>query len=216
MLIVGIFILFSLSWYLIYARDKIWREYSLLHVVEKITGKKSTGYLVDEELRSVLIERDELEEKRFEEVIKNCEVIDLYKYMPPDKLAILLAERLTKRIKININRLYKSLRKREKDSNIVIHPGIAVVSHIIKGKGKFELILVRSRKGIIVSDNMDPIRAFFVIVSTKDKQSLYLHTLMWLIQISEVAGFEKEWTKANDIDELRNIILKSWKKTRKL
>ena len=63
---------------------------------------------------------------------------------------------------------------------------------------------------------MGPIRAFFVIVSTKDKQSLYLHTLMWLIQISEETDFEEEWTKANDIDELREIILKSWKKTRNL
>ena len=214
MLIVGFFILFSLSWYLIFARDKIWREYSLLHIIEKVTGKKSTGYLVDEELREVLIERDQLEEKRFEDVIKNCEVIDLYKYILPDKLALLLAERLTKRIDINIEKLYKYLRKRERDSNVVVHPGIAVVSHIIKGKEKFELIIVRSRKGIIVSDKIDPIRAFFVIVSTKDKKSLYLHTLMWLIQIAEEIDFEEEWIKAKNVDELREIILKSWKKNR--
>jgi len=216
MFIVGLFILISLSWYLIFARDKIWREYSLLHVIEKITGKKSTGYLVDEELREVLIERDKLEEKRFEDVIKNCEVIDLYKYMQPNKLALLLAERLTKIIDINIEKLYKFLKKREKDSNIVIHPGIGVVSHIIKGKEKFELIIVRSRKGIIVSDKMDPIRAFFVIVSTKDKQSLYLHTLMWLIQIAEETDFEEEWTNAKDVDEIKDIILRAWKKVRSL
>ena len=211
-ILVGCFICFGFCWYWFYARDKIWREYSLLHVVERVTGQKSTGYLVDEELREVLIDRDHLEKKRFEDVIKNCEVIDLYKYMQPNKLALLLAERLTKRIDININKLYRFLRKKEKDSNIVIHPGIAVVSHIIKGKEKFELIIVRSRKGIIVSDNIDPIRAFFVIVSTKDKQSLYLHTLMWLIQIAEETDFEEEWTKAKDIDQLRNIILKAWKK----
>ena len=214
MLIVGLFILFSLSWYLIFARDKIWREYSLLHVVEKVTGKKSTGYLVDEELREVLIERDQLEEKRFEDTIKNCEVIDLYKYITPNKLALLLAERLTKRVDINIDKLYKLLRKKEKDDNFVIHPGIAIVSNVIKGREKFELIIVRSRMGIIISDNIDPIRAFFVIVSSKDKQSLYHHTLMWLTQIAEATNFEEEWTKAENIDELREIILKSWKKTR--
>jgi mannitol/fructose-specific phosphotransferase system IIA component (Ntr-type) len=132
--------------------------------------------------------------------------------MEPNKFALLIAERLTKRIDINIEKLYKALRKRGKDSNIVIHPGIGVVSHTIKGKQKFELIIVRSRKGIIVSDNIDPIRAFFVIVSTKDKQSLYLHTLMWLIQIAEETNFEEEWIKAKDIEQLRKIILKAWKK----
>jgi len=213
---IGCFIGLGILWYCIFARDKIWREYSLLHVIEKITGKKSTGYLVDEELKEILIERDQLEEERFKNVIKNCEIIDLYKYMKPEKFALLLAERLTKRIDINIDKLYKFLIKREKDSNVVIHPGIAVVSHVIKGKDKFELIIVRSKMGIILSDNVDPIRAFFVIVSSKDKQSLYLHTLMWLIQIAEETDFEKEWVDAKDTDELREIILKSWKNTRKL
>jgi len=58
MITVGVFILFGFGWYWFYARDKIWREYSLLHVVERVTGQKSTGYLVDEELREILIERD--------------------------------------------------------------------------------------------------------------------------------------------------------------
>ncbi len=211
-ILVGAFISFGFGWYWFFARDKIWREYSLLHIIEKVTGEKSTGYLVDEELREVLIDRDQLEEERFENVIKNCEVIDLFKYMPPDKLALTLAETLTKRIDIDIDKLYKLLRTKEKDSSTVIHPGIAVVSNMIKGRDKFELIIVRSQKGIIFSDNMDPIHAFFVIVSTPDKKSLYLHTLMWLIQIAEQTNFEGEWIKAKDCDELRNIILKSWKK----
>ena len=215
-LLVGGFIFFGFAWYWFYARDKIWREYTLLHVLERATGEKSTGYLVDEELREILIERDQLEEERFENQIKNCEVIDLYKYMRPDKLALLIAERLTKRIGIRIDKLYRFLMKREKDSNIVIHPGIAVVSHMIKGKDKFEIIIVRSRMGIILSDNIDPIRAFFVIVTTPDKKSLYLHTLMWLIQIAEETDFEEEWIKAKDDNELREIILKSWMKKRNL
>jgi amino acid transporter/mannitol/fructose-specific phosphotransferase system IIA component (Ntr-type) len=210
-LLVGCFISFGFGWYWFYARDKIWREYSLLHIYEKVTGEKSTGYLVDEELREVLIDRDQLEEERFEKVIKNCEVLDLYKYLPPDKFALTLAEILTKRINIDIDKLYNLLRKKEQDSNIVIHPGIAVVSNTIKGRDKFELIIVRSQKGIMLSDNIDPIHAFFVIISTPDKKSLYLHTLMWLIQIAEQTDFENEWIKAKDCDELRNIILKSWK-----
>lgn len=211
MLIVGVFILFGFVWYWFFARDKIWREYALLHIVERVTGEKSTGYLVDEELREILIDRDEITEERFENIIKNCEVIDLYKYLLPDKLAKLLAEKLSPKIGINEDKLYNLIKKREADSNIVVHPGVAIVSHVIKGRDKFELLLVRSKKGIILSDDVNPIHAFFVIISSPDQQSFYMHTLMWMVQIAEETDFEGEWQNAKDFDELKSIILKSWK-----
>ena len=193
MLLVGVFILFGFLWYWFFARDKIWREYSLLHVVERITGEKSTGYLVDEELREILIERDDVTEKRFEELIKKCEVIDVYKYERPDKFAWLAADKLADRLDIDKDKLHALLKNRRKDSNIIVHPGIAILSHIIKGHDKFEIILVRSKKGIIFSDDAAPIHAFFEVVASPDQQSYYLHSLMWIIQIAEETDFEKEW-----------------------
>ena len=212
MILVGVFILFGFLWYWFYARDKIWREYSLLHIIERITGTKSTGYLVDEELREILIDRDNVTEKRFEQLIKKCEVIDIYKYQLPDKFARLIAHKLAERLDTDEDKLYRFLKNREKDSNIVLHPGIAIVSHIIKGRDKFEIVLVRSKKGIILSDDIDPIHAFIMIVATPDQQSFYLHSLMWIAQIAEETDFEKEWIDAEDSDELRDIILSSWKR----
>jgi amino acid transporter/mannitol/fructose-specific phosphotransferase system IIA component (Ntr-type) len=212
MILVGVFILFGFLWYWFFARDKIWREYSLLHLIERITGTKSTGYLVDEELREILIERDDVTEKRFEQIIKKCEVIDIYKYQLPDKFARLIAHKLAERLDTDEDNLYRFLKNREKDSNIVLHPGIAIVSHIIKGRNKFEIVLVRSKKGIFLSDDIDPIHAFIMIVATPDQQSFYLHSLMWVAQIAEETDFEKEWIDAEDSGELRDIIISSWKK----
>ena len=104
--------------------------------------------------------------------------------------------------------------RREKDSSIVIHPGIAVVSHMIKGKEKFEILLVRSKMGMFLSDDMDPIHAFFVIVASPDKKNLYMHTLMWIIQMAEDPKFEKAWISAKNEDDLRDIFISSWKKKR--
>jgi amino acid transporter/mannitol/fructose-specific phosphotransferase system IIA component (Ntr-type) len=210
------FIGFGIAWYGLYSRDKIWREYTLLHVIERLTGEKSTGYLIDEELREIIIERDDLQEKRFEEVVKNAEVVDLYKYMRPDKFNHLIAEKLSKKLGIKIDKLYKLLLKRERDSNIMIHPGVAIVSHMIKGRDKFEIMLVRSRMGIFLADGTDPIHAFFIIVASPDQKNFYLHALMWIIQISEDPELEKLWIEAKNDDELREIILKSWRKKERL
>jgi len=212
LLLVGCFILFGFLWYWFFARDKIWREYTLLHLIERITGEKSTGYMVDEELREIIIERDDLEEQRFENLIKKCEVIDLYKYLPPDELARIIAEKLASRLDTNEEKLYGLIMKREKDSNVVIHPGIAIVSHIIKGRDKFEMLLVRSKKGIILSDDVGPIHAFFVIVASPNQKNFYLHSLMWIVQIAEGIDFEAEWITAKDDEELKDIILAAWKK----
>ena len=106
--------------------------------------------------------------------------------------------------------------KREKDSNIIVHPGIAILSHMIKGRDKFEIMLVRSKMGIFLADDTAPVHAFFIIVSSPDKKSLYLHTLMWIVQIAEEADFEEEWIKAKDKEELRDIFLKSWRKRKSL
>jgi len=209
---IGCFILAGFLWYLFFARDKIWREYSLLHVVERVTGEKKTGYLLDEELREILIERDDVTEKRFEDILRNCEIIDVFKYERPDKFAWIVANKLANRLDIEKNKLYSFIMKREKDSNVMVHPGIAILSNIIEGRDKFEIILVRSKKGIMLFDDTPPINAFFVVVATSEQQSFYMHSLMWMVQIAEVTDFENEWLNAKDADELRNIILSSWRK----
>jgi len=209
---VGCFLIVGFIWYWFFARDKIWREYSLLHVVERLTGEKNTGYLLDEELREILIERDDLTEKRFEDLLKKCDILDVFKYERPDKFSWLIANKLSDKLKIDKNKLYNLLIKKEEDSNVMIHPGIAILSNIIEGRDKFEIIVVRSKKGIKLFNDSPLVHAFFVVVSTSEQQSFYMHCLMWIVQIAEKINFEKEWVNAKDSNELHDIILSSWRK----
>ncbi|MHA2431311.1 MAG: amino acid permease [Promethearchaeota archaeon] len=212
MLIVGFFLLFGFLWYWIYARDKIWREYSLLHVFDRITGRKSTTFMTDEELREIMIERDEITEKRFEQIIKKCEIIDIEKILHSKELAHLLSHKLSEKLNIDEKKLYKILGRKERESNIIVHPGVAILSHTIKGRDKFEILMIRSKKGLLISDNVDPINAFVVIVASPDLKNFYHHSLMWFVQIADETDFKDEWINAKDTEEIRDIILSSWKK----
>ena len=211
-LLVCVFILLGFCWYIVFARDKIWREYSLLHIFERITGNKKTGYLIDEELREILIERDDIYEKRFQDLIEHCEIVDLDKYLLPDEFASLMANKLAEKLNTKKEDLYRLIKKKETDSNIFVHPGIAIFSHMITGRDKFEIVLVRSKKGLIISDDIDPIHAFFLTVASNDQQNIYFHALMWIIQIVDNADFERDWKIAKDTKDLRKIILSFWKK----
>jgi len=212
MLIVGFFILFGFLWYWFYARDKVWREYSLLHVFERVTGKKTSTFMTDEELREILIERDDITEKRFKEIINKCEIIDIDKILHPEELAHLISHKLSEKLNIDEKKLYKILRRKERDSNIIVHPGVAILSHTIKGRDKFEILLIRSKKGLIISDDVDPINAFVIIVASPDLQNFYHHSIMWFVQIADEIDFKDEWINAKDSEGIRDIILSSWKK----
>jgi mannitol/fructose-specific phosphotransferase system IIA component (Ntr-type) len=212
MLLVGFFILFGFLWYWFYARDKIWREYSLLHVFERVTGKKTTSYMIDEEFREILIERDDITEKRFEQKIKKCEIIDIHKILHPEELAHLISHKLSEKLNTDEEKLYKILRRKERDSNMIVHPGIAILSHTIKGRDKYEILLIRSKKGLLISDDIDPINAFVIIVTSPDLRNFYHHSIMWFVQIADKTDFKDEWVNAKDIEEIREIIISSWKK----
>jgi amino acid transporter/mannitol/fructose-specific phosphotransferase system IIA component (Ntr-type) len=209
---VGCFIVIGFGWYWIFARDKIWREYSSLHVVQRLTGVKKTSYLLDEELREILIERDDITEHRFEQLLKKCEIIDVTKLEQPDKFAWLIAHKLADRLNIDAKKIHDLIKKRSGDSNIMIHPGIAILSHIIEGRDKFEILIVRSKKGIHLVEDNSPIHAFFVVVSTKEQRNFYMNSLMWMVQMADQINFDDEWVNATNVEELRTILLDAWKK----
>jgi amino acid transporter len=210
MILAGGFIIFGFGWYWFYARDKIWREYTLLHVIERITGMKKTGYLVDEELREILIDRDVIEEKRFEHLLKDCEVIDLKKMLDPNHFHQLISERLAKRTNISEFKWNKLLKNRKDTSNMVLYPGIGIFSHLIDGRDWFEIVLVRSKKGISISQGIEPFHAFIVVISSKDQQTFYFHSLMWIAQLAEQCDFQNEWINAQDEESIRKVVLKAW------
>jgi basic amino acid/polyamine antiporter, APA family len=210
MILVGCFICGGFGWYWFFARDKIKREYSLIHVVERITGEKNSNYYVDEELREILIDRDNIDERHFKDLIKNCKILDLDKLLHPDDFAKVISQQLCEKLEIKKQKLCDILLTKKSDSNIVVHPGIAIFSHLINGKDKFEIVLGRTKKGLFFLKDTDPIYRFFVIVASEDQKNFYWHSLMWLTQIADQDDFQEKWVKAKTTEELRDIFIKAW------
>jgi hypothetical protein len=208
---VGCFIVSGFAWYWFFAREKINREYTLLHIIERITGMNKTGYMIDEELREILIERDAIEEKHFEQLLKTSEIIDLEKLLDPSKFAELIAHRLSTRLSVGEKRLYQLLKKKS-DANVILHPGLAIFSHEIQGDDIFEILVVRTKKGLVVSNEIDPVHASFIVIASPNQRSFYLHSLMWIVQMAEKCDFDEAWINAKDVHDLRLILLNAWQK----
>ncbi|MFO8133753.1 MAG: hypothetical protein R6U10_07500, partial [Thermoplasmatota archaeon] len=94
----------------------------------------------------------------------------------------------------------------------VSHLGVGIFSHMIEGRDFFEIVLVRSKKGIFISEGVEPLHGFFIVISSSDQRNLYLHSVMWIVQLAEECHFKDEWLAAQNADELRDLVLTAWKK----
>jgi len=208
--ITGLFFLASLVWYLIYSRKRNSQDSALIHIVERITSKeiKSSGLAL--ELKEILMERDEIIEDRFDNIIKDAPIIDI----PPeddnmdrDQLFRLLAEKLSKRVNKKSEDIFDRLEKREAESTTMISEGLAIPHIILEDLDHFEIIVLRSKKGIKFTKDGPLVNTVFTLAGNKEDRTFHLQALMAIAQIVQNSEFKNNWLKLRTESELKNLIL---------
>jgi len=209
--ITAIFVAAALAWYLVYARKRVSRQAALVHVIERITARELVEPTLPAELKEIIIERDEIVEDRFDHLIKKCEILD---YDPPaaakptaEDIFKIATDILSRRLEIDKKALFDLFIEREKQTSTVIAPGLAIPHIIIEGAGKFDILIVRCKKGIIFPDTPQPVHALFVLAGSRDERNFHLRALAAIAQIAQGKNFEKRWLDARNAEELKDIIL---------
>jgi amino acid transporter/mannitol/fructose-specific phosphotransferase system IIA component (Ntr-type) len=209
----GGFIVLSLLIYLIYARKRVERKSALISMIERLAKPDlaQANMNLEDELLDILIEREEIEEDRFDSLIRQAPVIDLDHTVTRDELFSSIGELVGERWNIDSDHVKEKLVIREEEASTLIYPGVAVphaIPHVIlEGKHRFDIILVRNRFGIRWNEKGDIVYTAFVLVGTKDEREFHLRALMWIAQILQDPAFHKEWHKAKGPAELRTVLL---------
>ncbi len=201
------FFIVSLVWYFLYSKSRSLKESALIYIAERVTSKEIKSSFLRNELRDILLERDEITEDRFDRIIKNAQIIDLDEETSIESLFIILSKAFSKKFKMSSNTVYKLLQKREADSTTVIHTGLAIPHIIIEGNSKFDIVVVRSKKGILFRKDKSPVHIVFALAGTRDERNFHLQSLMSIAQIVQNKDFTNHWLKAKDTEDLRNILL---------
>lgn len=201
------FLVLGVIWYFLFAHGKIKREYAFLRVAERVMGEDTNECLLDEELREVLIKRDGILTERFVRKIKSAEVFDLKYLLPPSELARKLSYSLSQRLGLEENALNHQLTHESRKAHMMSMPGFVILSYQVKGMDIYDISLIRTKRGAMFSDDGPPVNAAFLILFSKDEKNFYLNSLMWLMQLCKVEGFEERWRKAGNRKELKDIII---------
>ncbi len=205
----SIFILLSMVWCKVYLKGTAMRKSALVHIVERVTAKEIAGESLETELREILKERDEIIEDRFDELVKKCEIIDIGKQITLIEFFTMVANKLAKQLNINAKELLDSLIVREEESTTEVRPGLAIPHISIKGEHKFKLLVARCEAGINFTDDLPPVYVAFILVGSPDERNFHLRALAAIAQITQDADFDKNWLRAKNIEELRDILLLS-------
>jgi len=203
----GLFICVCLVWYLFYAGLKVEKEYALIHVIERILNKELTSGILPKELKGILRERDNVVEDRFDHIIKESTVLDLDNSLTMEEFFKQLGSLFAQELGQDAEALTQAFIKREKESSTVIRRGLAIPHIIISGGHKFKIVLVRAKQGIVFPESKEPVHIVFVLIGSKDERNFHLRALAAIAQISQSHEFDKNWLRARNIEELRDIIL---------
>ena len=212
LLITGVFIAVSAGWFAFYVRRHVSRASAVMHVVERVTDHELKTVTLENELRDILLQRDDIIEDRFDQLIRECEILDVKGQMHSEEIFRQVSKILEPRLDISEYVLFEKFLHREAEGGTVVQPGFAIPHIVVEGENRFDILLVRARDGIEFPDTPEPVRILFIMAGSRDERNYHLRALMAIAQIAQEKDFEKRWFAARDTSAIRNLILLSTRK----
>jgi mannitol/fructose-specific phosphotransferase system IIA component (Ntr-type) len=183
-----------------------------MHIVERVTDRELRTVTLENELRDILMERDEVIEDRFDRLIRECEILDIEGSRKAEDVFREVSTILAGRLHMDECVLLEKFVGREAQGGTVVQPGFAIPHIVVEGEKRFDILLVRAVDGIDFAHAADPIRIMFVLAGSKDERNYHLRALMAIAQIAQEKNFEQRWFAARDTEAIRNLVLLSTRK----
>ncbi len=193
--------------YFIYGRRQVSREYALLHLIERITAKELTSRSIENELRDILHERDEIKKDRFDHLVEQAAVLDLPGRVSAEELFTKAAGIMAAPLTLPVQDFARKLLDREQQSSTVLSPFLAIPHLVVDGSHSFALLIARSSVGIWFSDRFPAVHAVFILAGTLDERQFHLLALAAVAGIVQNPSFEQYWLQARTEQDLRDILL---------
>ena len=196
-------------WYVLYVRPRTTRESALVYMVRSAASTEIRRSGLEDELKQIALERDEVIQDRFDRQVRQAPVLDLPESISAGEMFRLVAGQLAPRLGMTPEALAELLRQREALSSTVVSPGLAIPHIIVEGRNLFEIALVRCREGIRFAGRDRPVQVAFVLAGSADERNYHLRALMAIAHIVQEPDFMQRWLEARDADGLRDILLLS-------
>jgi mannitol/fructose-specific phosphotransferase system IIA component (Ntr-type)/cbb3-type cytochrome oxidase subunit 3 len=193
--------------YLFYGKIRSKKEYALLHLMRRITNKEFVSRKLETELKEIIRERDKIVKDRFDEVVEEGLVYDIEKSISRDELFSFIAKKMAPRLDMKQEKFFKLLKNREEESSTALTSFLAIPHIVVEGVNEFDIMLLRTRKGVYFSQEYPDIKAIFVLAGSRDQRNFHLRAISSIAQIIQAPDFRKKWLGSRGEEGLRDIVL---------
>ena len=201
----------SVGWYAYYGRKRVQRHGAIFHWFSRLGERRHVG--IEHELRQIMKEKGLRHDDPFSEVVARASVIDLEHAKPFETVAEeavqLFSQNDPKLFEASIDPFMESI----ENGVTLIGDRAALPNARLAGCTHTEMVIVRSRDGILVPSDVDgqqseeKVHALFFVVSPLDEAGQHLRLLAELAHQVEQSGFLGDWLTADDWHELKEILL---------
>ncbi len=194
--------------YFFYGRKRTQIDYALLHIAQDVMNKELTSASLEKELYEIVHDRDEVVHDAFDEILKKAGALDLEPGATQESLLLAISSTLEAELSLSEKEIRTRFEEREIQGSCVVTPFVAIPHIIVEGEKLFKILLVRSREGIEFEVDTS-VKAFFVIVGSRDMRNMHLKALAAIAHIVQHPEFEKRWSTAKNEAQLKDILLLS-------
>ncbi|MCD6415405.1 MAG: amino acid permease [Planctomycetes bacterium] len=205
--VAGLIICAAVLWYVFYAKVHVLRESALIRLAGRIARWDFADHDLEAELSRMARERKEELTDRFDSLIQDCPVLDLEGGVTREEAFEVIAQALSDQIGYPSAGVLKLLTDRETLSSTVVRPGLAIPHLIFEGLESFQIMLVRSKEGVIFSEDAPPVHIVFVIAANPEERNFYLRALVAIAEIAQDPGFDDRWLATGGPEALREVVL---------
>jgi APA family basic amino acid/polyamine antiporter len=206
------FIAVASIWYFVYVQRRIRRQSAAAYLVQSALSRDIPRSQIEDELVQISLERDEIVTDRFDDLVKRAPVLDIAEEISGRDLFRRLGECLGTLLGMPPQRVEEMLLQREREASTVVQTGIAIPHVVVGGKGVFQMVIVRCRKGAVFSELQEPVRVVFALAGSSDERNFHLRALMAIATIVQEENFLERWLRAANEGQLKDILLLSRRK----
>jgi F-type H+-transporting ATPase subunit alpha len=188
----------------------------MLKLVERITSRDLASPTLEAELEQIIAGEHGGEEDRFAALIEKCRIVDYEKSRRMEDAFRFASKQMAEDAPGTDGReIYEKLITREKGSSTALTSMFALPHIVVEGEKRFQMLVVRSRRGVRFSETAPRVHAMFFLAGSADQRHFHLVVISTLARIVGHPGFEKSWLEAADAGEIRRLIQETRRMTEK-
>ena len=202
----GIVVLGGL-WYLLYASHKVQRVGAWVWLLQRMAIRLKPNAKLIQELREIQKEKGLKKSDPFEGMVERAPLFELDENENFASFVDKMAEYVKHDLKLDSEAIKKEFLLHDQIGDTPVEAGIALPHIRVSGLEDFFLIFGRSKSGITILENEEPVHAIFALIGAKELSSLHIRILAELAVRADQPNFMASWLKAGDIGKLRKLLL---------